>query len=428
MKSLEEVTACVVTTGLFTTMAEVMARDCDRVLLFNPECRAFPSVANECIGDGYDEFEKIRDLWVHINEIDVFCFPDIGHAGLQTYLRSIGKPVWGSGFGDHLELGREFFMQMLDYWGLEVPPHTVVEGLEELRRFLEDKEDYYIKVSRFRGDMETHHWRSMELDCGWLDSLAVAMGPMAEHVRFLCFEAIDTELEIGGDTHNVDGKWPTLMLNGFEGKDKTYFSKVTPMEEMPEQVQTIIARISDYLAEVRYRNQISFEIRVKDDKFWWIDATQRGGMPSTGTQHLIWKNFPEIVWAGANGYLVEPEPVAKYSIETMITAKREPNAWERVIIPEELEGLARFNTCCKVDGVYCFPPNEFGGNELGWLVAVGDSPKEVVERQKSLADLLPDGLNADVESLASVIQEIEVAKTEHIPFTTQKMPEPASVL
>jgi hypothetical protein len=41
---------------------------------------------------------------------------------------------------------------------------------------------------------------------------------------------------------------------------------------------------------------------------------------------------------------------------------------------------------------------------------------------------LPDGLNADVEALADVIKEIDSAKEQGIPFTEEKMPEPAEVL
>jgi hypothetical protein len=425
---IEDVTCCVVTTGLFQDMADVMARDCRKVYLWNPETRAYPSVYQECIGDGFDSYEKIRDFWPLLDQIQLFCFPDIGMAGLQNYLKHAGKAVWGSGFGDQLELGREFFLERLAEWGLEVPEHTVVNGWDNLEKFLRDKEDYYIKISRFRGDMETHHWRSPDQDIDWLAALRVQLGPLAEEVRFLCFPSIETELEIGGDTYSVDGAWPELMLNGVETKDKTYFSKVTPIGQMPKQVQKVIFSVTDYLESVQYRNQISFEIRVKGDKFFWIDATQRGGRPSTGTQHLIWRNFPEIVWEGANGILVEPEPIAEYSIETAITSKREPGAWERVPLPEELEGIARFNTCCKVDGVYAFPPSEFNASEIGWLVAIGDSPLEVVELQKTLADLLPDGLSADVESLASSIKVIEEMHEQGIPFTTAKMPTPAEII
>lgn len=429
MKEISDVTCCVVDSGLFMNMADIMGRDCKKVYLWSPDCRAFPSVNQACIGEGFYTFERIRDFWPLIDEIDLFCFPDIGQAELQYVLANdFRKAVWGSRIGDDLELKREFFLEKLGEWGLEVPEHTVVEGLDELESFLGNKEDYYVKVSRFRGDFETHHWRDYEMDIDWIHQLRVSLGPIGDHIRFLCFPAIETDIEIGADAIYILGRWPKLMLNGFEGKDKTYFSKVTPKDEMPSQVQEVMLACEDWLEVAGYRNQISFEIRVQGDKFYWIDATQRGGLPSTGTQHLIWKNFPEVVWHGANGELLEPEPAATYSIETKITTEREPGTWERVILPEELEGLARFNGCCKVDGVYCFPPSEFASNELGWLVAIGDTPSEVVERQKALADLLPDGLNADIESLASVIKEIDTAKKEGVPFTQQAMPEPASVL
>src|SRR5262245_23506425 len=281
MKTIDDVVCCVVDSGGFLNMADVMGRACAKSYLWSPECRPFPAVAQACIGDGFDTFERIRDFWPLLDQIDLFCFPDIGLSGLQDHLRGLGKAVWGSGFGDQLELGREFFLHMLDELGLEVPEYTVVEGWDNLERFLRDKEDYYIKISRFRGDMETHHWRSPDMDIDWLASMRVQLGALSESVRFLCFPSIETDIELGADTICVNGQWPHLMLNGFEGKDKTYFSRVTPFEKMPGQIQDIIQRISGYLRSTNYRNQISFEVRVKDDKFYWIDATQRGGKPSS---------------------------------------------------------------------------------------------------------------------------------------------------
>ena len=138
---------------------------------------------------------------------------------------------------------------------------------------------------------------------------------------------------------------------------------------------------------------------MKGDQAYWIDATQRGGMPSTASQHLLWKNFPDIVWAGANGELVNPEPAAGYSIEVMISSKGGHDTWDTVEISKELEPWCRFSNCCYVDGLYCFPPDELMGNDLGWLAAIGDTPDEVFQAIKDHADLLPDGLNADVEIL-----------------------------
>jgi hypothetical protein len=428
MKEISDVTACVVDSGLFLPLAHCMAEKCKRTLYWSPDVRAFPSVKQACIGDGFSDIERVRDFWSELNDIDLFVFPDIGQAALQAHLKSIGKSVWGSGDGDVLELNREKFMRVLAKVGLDVPEFEVVVGWTNLRHYLQDQEDCYIKISRYRGDMETTHWRSWSQDENWINWLAVNFGSVKEHIRFLVFKSIDTDLEIGGDTYCVGGRFPDKMLNGLEWKDKSYFSAVTPTGEMPDQLIKVMDAFVPFLTEVHYTNQWSMEVRVQDDKAYFIDATTRGGMPSSGSQQLIWSNFPEIIWAGSNGELVQPEPAAQFSIECMITSKCGKDLWDEVEIDPELIPWARFSSCAYIDGRYCFPPDEFHEGELGWLVALGDTPAEVLARIKCLADLLPDGLNADVEALAGVIKEIDQAKEEGIPFTDQPVPDPATVI
>ena len=428
MKPVSDVTFCVIDSGLFLPLALRLAEEAKRVIYWSPDQRSFPSVKQAVIGDGFENVERVRDFWPMHDEISCYVFPDIGQSALQKHLREDGHPVWGSGDGDVLELNREKFMQVLGLVGLEVPQFEAITGWTELCSYLRDKQDVYVKISRYRGDMETHHFRSWEMDEGWVYSLAITFGSVKELVRFLVFEAIDTDLEIGGDSYNIDGQWPDLMLNGIEGKDKSYFSAVTKREEMPEQIKQVMEAFGPILAGYNYRNQWSMEVRVKDDKAFFIDATCRGGQPSSSSQQLLWKNFAEIIWAGANGEMVQPEPAAQFSIETMITTKSEPDVWDQLQLDPGLFPWARLSYCCKVGETYAFPPDEMHRGELGWLVAIGDTPTEALERIKALADLLPDGTNADVESLASVIQEIEEAEKQEIPFTDQAVPEPASVL
>jgi hypothetical protein len=66
--------------------------------------------------------------------------------------------------------------------------------------------------------------------------------------------------------------------------------------------------------------------------------------------------------------------------------------------------------------------------ELGWFVVTGNDPSELLQEAKDLADLLPDQLNADVESLSHVISEVADMQREGIPFTRKEMPEPSEVL
>ena len=100
VKEISDVTCCVVDSGLFCQMARRMADDCKRVLHWNPDCRAFPSIKQGCIAGGFERVEQVREFWPMIDEIDLFCFPDSSMAGLQSYLASIGKAVWGSRWGE----------------------------------------------------------------------------------------------------------------------------------------------------------------------------------------------------------------------------------------------------------------------------------------------------------------------------------------
>lgn len=428
MKDLSQVTCLVVDAGLFLPFARRMAEDCKRVIFYNPDRRSFPSIKQGTIGDGFPDLEHTLDFWPILDEIDLVCFPDIGNAGLQLHLESIGKAVWGSRGGDAIEINRQLFLKMLGDVGLHVPEYKVIQGVCDLADYLIDHEDQYIKVSRWRGDMETTHWRNWTLDRGWLDWMAVNLGPMKDHLNFLVFPAIDTPLEIGGDNYGIDGLWPSVMLNGLEHKDTTYFSAVTKTNEMPEQIQAILEAFSPYLKSKRYRNQWSMEVRVKDDVGNFIDATCRGGMPSSASQQLVWANFAEIVWAGANGELVEPEPVTNFTIECMVTSKTGKDCWDTVELPKELERWVRFSNCAFVDGTYAFAPDEFHSGELGWLCALGDTPKKTLERAKELADQLPDGLDANLENLTGLIKEIEIGEKQGIPFTDQPVPTPAEVI
>lgn len=428
MKPTSDVTALVVDSGLFLNFARTLAKSMKRVIYWSPECRAYPSIKQACIGDGFEGVERVKDFWSLLPEIDLVAFPDCSHTELQQHLVDMEIPVWGSRTGNDLELKREYFLNVLKETGLDVPEYHVCEGLIELGKWLSDKEDQYIKISRYRGDMETHHWRNAAMDCGWLDSLAVSLGPLSEHMRFLVFPAIKTDLELGGDGYNIDGRWPKLFLNGLEIKDKSYMAAVMSTDKLPVQVKAVMDAFSPYLKSAKYRQFWSTEIRVQPKAFYFTDATTRGGMPSFGSQQLLWKNFADIVWFGAHGELVDPEPAGKFSMESMITSKRDPDTWERVELDPQLEGTAQFNSCCFVDGIYAFPPSEYDSNDLGWLVSIGNTPQEVLEKQKNAADLLPDGLSADVEDLASVFKEIEVAKESGIEFTKTNMPSPAEAI
>ena len=85
--------------------------------------------------------------------------------------------------------------------------------------------------------------------------------------------------------------------------------------------------------------------------------------------------------------------------------------------------------CCQLDGKIWWPSD--GAKpicEIGWLLAVGDTPTEVARKMNKQADMLPDGAEASVESLADILREITAEEEAGIKFTDQPLPDPDIVL
>lgn len=424
MKDLSKLTVLVFDHGLFLSVARRMAQECKRVLYHSPSEKAFRTLNDSIIGDGYPDIELCEDIWTVMPEVDLVMFSDIQNSGLQLELERQGKLVWASRRGDELEINRQKFLKVLKQEGFPVPTHTILKGLAALREFLKEHEDRFIKISKYRGSLETYHWRNFDLDEHWLDTLSVRFGPAKELIPFLVFDPIEAAIENGCDTYCVDGQWPKTMLNGSEAKDKSYLGSVTAFDDMPENIRDMLTALSPVLKKYRYRNEWSMEMRDK----YCIDPTCRGGLPSTGSQLNLWKNFPEIVYQGAQGNLVEPEPAAKFAVECLMTLKCEKQGWGKTRIPKELIPWAKFSGCCEIDGAECFPPTDQHGDEVGWLTAIGNTIEEAIASMMEHAAILPEGLTASTETLCDLLRSIKEGESDGVPFSDQKIPEPASVI
>src|SRR5205085_5865233 len=208
MKEASDSTICVVDGGLFFELSLVLARQFKRVLYQCLIEETAPRINTAVIGDGFSEVERIQDFWPIKNQIDVFCFPDCSFPGLQLELESQGKAVWGSRNGAFLEWNRREFMEKLKGIGLPSPKYDVVIGLAALRDYLEDKEDFYVKISKYRGSFETKHWVDQRTSSDWFDELAIEFGGVQNDIEFLCFPNIIAEVELGYDGYFCGDRFP----------------------------------------------------------------------------------------------------------------------------------------------------------------------------------------------------------------------------
>jgi len=354
-------------------------------------------------------------------------FPDVGFGGLQRELISQGFPVWGHHGGDVIETNRGLFLKTLEDVGMQVPGYKVIQGLTALREHLRDLEDKWIKISKWRGDWETLHWRDWSHDESTLDCYAYQLGPAKDLIKFYVFDSIETDIEDGIDTYCIDGEFPSVVMHGCEMKDKGYVCSVQELSDIDKRVSIVNERFSPILKQYGYRGFFSSEVRIKDDLSYFIDPTCRSASPPSQVMVELFENIGEIIWRGANGECIDPLPTAQFGVQVLMSIDRDKNEWAVMDIPDSIRQWVKCGFSCEINGRVCIPPHQCE-NMIGWLVATGDTIDEAIKNLKDYAEELPEGVDCDVYSIAHIMKEMQTAKEEGIDFSDHKIPDPSSVI
>src|SRR5690242_6579103 len=212
-------TVCVVDSGLYVHLAETLAKSFGRVLYYSTWETSFPRSNQTLIGEGLSGVTRISSIWPALDDVDLFVFPDIFLGPLQVHLEKLGKRVWGARLGENLEILRGLSKRWLRDAGLEVGPWRQIRGLDNLRDYLKENDDQYVKISRTRGDMETFHAPHYKLIEPRLDELEHSLGAHKKTVEFIVEAPIRPAIEVGYDGYSIDGKFPQQALYGVENKD-----------------------------------------------------------------------------------------------------------------------------------------------------------------------------------------------------------------
>lgn len=428
MKATQEVTCLVVDTGLFPHIARRLARDFFKVMYWSPWEGPFPRFKDAMVGDGYGDIIRVESIERVKAQCDLFVFPDIGYADLQIELAVQGKAVWGCRHADELEARRGLFLETLqNETDLPVPRYQKIKGLTNLFLFLRDNPDRYIKVSTYRGDFETCHFRTMEEDHALLDSWGVKLGPLREEFYFYVFEPIEAVIEDGVDSYCIDGQWPSLVIHGAEAKDSAYLGAFQKFEEVPPEVRIANDEIGPVLAGYGYRGFFSTEVRITEDgQSFFTDPTCRAPSPPSQVMCEMIANLGEVIWNGANGILVDPVPAAQFGVQAIFKLDRDD--WGIIKLPPELDQWVKVSFSCKMGDKVCVPPDPQGVSEIGWVVAIGDSMPEAIESLREKVELMPEGCKVEFASLADLLKSVKTAEEEGMSFSEDEVPEPETIL
>ncbi len=432
MKALQELTVAVIDAGTFPALAEIMAETCPKVWYHTPyECEYLD--LHDCvIGDGLEKVDRLDEFMEpeFFNSIDLWVFPDRGFPGFQHYLRSLNKPVWGSMGFCEFELYRTRFIALLDKLGLPHVKSVTCRGLTALANELRHTTNKWVKINRYRGNMETWHHIDWDHSQRKLEKLAVTFGGMKEYVIFVVQDPIDGDgdedvIEIGYDGWSVDGNFPESSFQGFEAKNQLYLGSVKKRTDLPEDVLAVNEALAPELAAYGYRNFWATEIRKKGDRAYFIDPTAR--MPGqTGEQLLeTCTNLAEVIWHGAHGELIKPEFAYKFAAEaTLHYTEHEDDVWKVLRVPEKEKQWFKLYQFCEADGLHHFPPSH--SDELGVVLGVGASTEAAIEHLKENLEAIGDEpVSADLSGFADLIEQIETAEAEGVDFGDSNLPDPA---
>lgn len=406
MTDYAEKTVCIVDGGLFVEWSAHLSKSFGKVYYFSEWVSPFPLSNDLLIGSGIPGVTRIDSIWPVLDEIDLFVFPDVGHGSLQVYLEKIGKRVWGCRLCEELELYRITSKEHQEKLGIPIGPWSVVTGLDNLRQFLRTHDDVYVKVSTVRGDFETFKSDTYKNIEPRLDELEWKLGAKKKITEFIVEDEIAPAVEIGYDGYSIDGRFAQTAMLGLEAKDEGLVGQVMPYTSLPPQAIDMNARLGPTFAANRYRGFWSSEIRITGDGVGYsIDPCCRCGSPPNELMQLMVSNWPDIIWEGAAGNLVEPNYIAPWGAELLMHCAWADKNWVAIDFPAGLREQVKFRNLTIIDGKYYVVPQSVGLPEIGAVVACGASMQQAIRNVLEVAQQVE---GYDIEFRIACLDNIEV--------------------
>ena len=353
--------------------------------------------------------------------IDLFVFAGCYDGDLLEYLKKNNRLTYGSGYGQELELDRVGLKKLLEKLGLKVTDYVVKNSVDEARKYLDDKKNLFIKISKLRGIGETQQWKSKKLTSPWLNKIEYDAGILARRIQFIIEKPIGdnkTACEYGQDLWTASGLYPETFMCGAEIKNCLYLAKMGTVKDFPPSVKEINEKFSDVFRHFNYNGSFHVEIRQMGKDYYPIDFTARMGFPPSSLMFFMFDNPLEILYKTALGEVCEPKTKFKYGLE-MIGHSRwaqdddlpiyiDPKVRDNVFvysytmndgIPTVLAPLEPSKTPVTVASICC------GGNSVKEVMELG---KEIAGKIESMDVDFCEDMFKDIENEIELMDKLKV--------------------
>ena len=386
IKDPSDVTCLVIDNGLFVELALKLSQTFKKVYYYVPWESAFAKMNLAYIGHGLEGLEVVDSIYgPHFGEVDLFCFPDIYMGWEQEMLEKMGKCVWGSRTGECLELNREGMKAILEKLDMPVGKFTHIKGIANLRAFLKENENVYVKIDKYRGTFETFHAANYKEVEPKLDEVEFNLGAFKHIIEFTVEECLPDRVEVGTDCWVItddegQAHYPEHTISGIEIKDVGFASIFKKYADIPEVVTRFNERMKPVFAAYNWRGFMSTEVRIgKDMEPYMIDLCARAPSPPNELYQEQYSNLAECIWYGSNGIVVEPEPTAKYGCEIMLHSSWADKGWQPISFPEEIRDRVKLRNAVKISDVYYAVPQAVGLPECGAVIGLGDTLEDALD-------------------------------------------------
>jgi hypothetical protein len=362
--------------GLYTNVAQRLAREME-VAYFSLWASAAPISAEVMPGAGIPNVERVNDplKFAMEGKASAVVVTDLYLDDYEAALRSMEIPVIGANSGTVLETDRLALKQLLMEHDLPVADTYTAEGLEVAREHIEKHRDWFVKISTFRGDMETKKGEDFLAE---YDELKADLGPTGDSIQLILEAPIESDYEVGLDTWYW-GKWLMPAIWGLENKDKAYAGAL--IEEIPAEVAPIFKVLAAFFSKHEYRGFFSNEMRFSKSGIHMTDATCRVPSPPGGVMMAACRNFADVILKGA----APDYGGARFFCEIILKSQWVAEHFLKVGFAKEMAQRLSFHNHCMIDGDTWIIPHRWGHQEFGSALGWGKTAKEAGEMAKETA-------------------------------------------